>query len=511
VHSQSSAVSLGDLLREEAFGLRLLSGGPDAADRPVLGAHTVEVENPARWLAEHWVMLTTGVRLKGDAGAQGALVHELVDAGVTALGFGVGVVFEDVPQALLDEATKTGFPLISVPYETAFRDLTQFVDAALGRGEEHVFRRLSALQRYLVDAMREPEPEQTMLERLARFLDATVVILTGDGELKAATGEAPVAELWAQIASQPTGLREVAAAGWHAVAAPVSAAAGGSARWLVLTSRRPGFIGKLVKPAAETAAPLLAAMSGLERIVRSQEEAVRGALLREALAALDPRQAAELAARTASFGLDFTQPARVVVLRGGEGEELTRATLEALRAPYLLTRLDEGVVALVQAGASELSDALEAIVAAQEDALIGIGRGVDEVGRLNHSFRDARLAADRAGLELGRRVLSFDDFDLGTFAVSEIAPDRLAPKVDKLMSVLRANPPLHEALLAYFQNDLDVGVTAGVLHLHPNSLRYRLARVEALLEVSLKQPSTIASLYLALIADAGERRQAPLS
>jgi purine catabolism regulator len=512
VDGQSSPVSLGDLLQEEAFGLRLLSGPADAPARPVVGAHTVEVEDPGRWLAEHWVMLTTGVRLSGNPGAQRQLVRQLEEAGVTALGFGVGIVFEQVPAALFEEARARTFPLFDVPYDTPFRELTRFVDDALGRGDAHVFRRLSVLQRYLVDAMREPKPEQAMLERLASFLHATVVILTGDGELTASTGNAPVRELWAEIASHPTGLREVAAAGWHAIATPVTAAAGEPARWLVLTSRRPGFIGKLVKPAAETAAPLLAAMSGLEDIVRSQEQAVRGALLEEALASVGSRDAAELAARAASFGLDFSAPARVVVLRGGPKVDLDalrrqlRTQLDQLRVHYLLRRQGDELVALVQAGGPELADSLTAIVTADPSTMIGIGRGVQEIAGANHSFRDAELAVDRAALEPGRRLLSFDDFDLGTFAVSEIPPDRLAPKVEALMSVLRENPPLQQALIAYFQNDLDVVAAAAVLHLHPNSLRYRLGRIEVLLGCSLKQPSTIAALYLALIAGtAGER------
>jgi DNA-binding PucR family transcriptional regulator len=48
-----------------------------------------------------------------------------------------------------------------------------------------------------------------------------------------------------------------------------------------------------------------------------------------------------------------------------------------------------------------------------------------------------------------------------------------------------------------------VVATAAALHLHPNSLRYRLSRVEKLLDRSLKQPSTIASLYVAMLASEG--------
>jgi hypothetical protein len=40
----------------------------------------------------------------------------------------------------------------------------------------------------------------------------------------------------------------------------------------------------------------------------------------------------------------------------------------------------------------------------------------------------------------------------------------------------------------------------GALHLHPNSLRYRLAKIEQALGRSLRSPQTIADLYLALRA-----------
>ena len=87
--------------------------------------------------------------------------------------------------------------------------------------------------------------------------------------------------------------------------------------------------------------------------------------------------------------------------------------------------------------------------------------------------------------------------------VSEIPPERLAPKVDEILAVLRANAPLHEAVRAYFAYDLDTAAAAVALYMHRNSLRYRLARLEQLLGCSLKQPATIVALYLALAADSG--------
>jgi purine catabolism regulator len=174
--SPGHRLRLADLLAEEAFGLELLSGGEAAGERDVRGAHAVEVEAPTRWLARDWIMLTTGVRLRGNTDAQRTLVPQLEEAGASALGFGVGLGFKRVPPALVAVAQEHEFPVFAVPYETPFREIIRFVDSSLTSGEEQVFRRLTALQRYLIDALRTPRPEQAMVERLARFLDASAAL-----------------------------------------------------------------------------------------------------------------------------------------------------------------------------------------------------------------------------------------------------------------------------------------------------------------------------------------------
>ena len=448
-------LTLADLLAEPGLGLVQRAGPADAQERTVLGAAVVEVPSPARWIAPGWVLLTAGVRLEGGAERElRALVTDCAAAGVAALGFGIGPVFDELPAPLLDEADARGLPVFSIPPGTAFRAVVRHVDSAIMGDEAPLFRRLGSLQRYVADGLREPEPERAVVERLARFLDASAAVLAPDGSVVVAAGGAPFAALLESLSGT-----EAEAEGWCAVAARLAAGAEGApdAGWLLLASPRSRFIGTLAKRAAETTAPLLVAMDRLKEVTRAQEQAVRAALLEQALRG----GGADTAARAAALGLDFAVPARVVVARGPGavrhelGEALARAGV-----PHLIAEREDGAVALVQGDVP----ALDGLTAA-------VGRPIDALADAPASLRDAELAA-RSG------VADYEQLDLAALLLSDARPERLEPRVQRILSVLRDQPMLREALVAYFAHDLDVTATAGELHLHPNSLRYRLAKLE---------------------------------
>jgi purine catabolism regulator len=476
---------LGDILE---LGLTLRAGPADAAERPVEGAAVIEVPDPSRWIAPGWVLLSAGVRLEGCGDDDfRRLVAECDEAGIAAIAFGIGPVFDELPEPLLEEGERRGYPILAVPRDTPFMDVVRFVDAAIMGSDEPLFRRLSSLQRFVVDALRDPEPEPAVVERLARFMDAGAAVLDAAGKPEITHGNAPFETLWRGVEGA------VDADGWHAVVTPLAARAGGEPRWLVLASPRAGFNGTLAKRAAETTAPLLVAMERLKEVAHEQELAVRGALLDEALAGGD---AASLTARAAAFGLDFAEPARVVLARG-DTRVLRHELEEALAGiPHLLSEHAGCVVVLAQAPLERLEVAVEPCA--------GIGRSVSGIGAVRESLRDAELALERAASE--DTVVAFEHFDLGTLLLSEASPERLEPKVAEVVATLRENPALYEALVAYFEHDLDVPATAAELHLHPNSLRYRLARIEEVLGRSLKRPATIAELHIALLADPRSRR-----
>jgi purine catabolism regulator len=496
------AFTLGDLLAQDDLGLELLAGGHHALARRVVGAHTIEIEHPATWLERDWIMLTTGVRLRNRVEQQRLLVAELQEAGAAALGFGVELVFKRVPAELLREARARAFPVFAVPLRTPFREIVSAVNRALAGSDLRALQRLSAIQLQLMDALGDEDPLRAVLARLAGFVDATVLLFAADGTVEAATGDAPAGAIWTAITAQPAALVEFQLDGWHTVATPV-AAGRAITGWLAVASRRPRSADRLTRPAARATAPVLAALARLEGAAREQERAIRSTVLEQVLDPAAGHDAPTLAARAATLGLDLSAPARVVVLRRHGRAKVDLAAVcerleQRLPPPHLSTRRAGAVIALAQGDRERVHAALAELVDEHAGIAAGIGRPVTDLGAARHSLRDAEIAVKRLASRPHERLLDFADFDLGTLVVSEAPAERIQPKVDESLAVLRANPGLHAAIVAYFQHDMDVMRTAAAMHVHHNTVRYRLTRVEQLTGRSLRDPATIASLYIAL-------------
>ena len=468
--TSSPSLWLGDLLAEQALGLELLTGGPDAATRPVLGAAVVEVQGATEWVAQHWVVLTAGVGLGEDPEAGRALVRECDAAEVSALGFGVEPVFDHVPEALIEEGEARGFPIFAVPKDTQFREIVSFVDTALGGGEAPLFRRLSSLQRYVVDALRDPEPESAVVERLARFLDASVAVLASVGRAGAGDRQSPDRRPCgrsSRIARRSSWKQRSTAGTWSPCRWPRrprnprggscsrAGAAGSAARWPGPPRRRRRRSWRRWS-ASERSFATRRTRSRAHCWTSRWTRSTRGSCRRSRPVA-------------AAFGVDFSRPARIVVLRECAlldqrvdlsvlGHELEEA-LRRANAPHLLTERDRAVVALVQGG-QELRALLDELLATQPGAVAGVGRPFTDLAAARYSHRDAELAARGAARNAAPRILAFEDFDLGTLLVSEAQPAWLGPKVEELIAPVRANPSLYEGLTSWFEHDLDIGAAA---------------------------------------------------
>ncbi|HVW33043.1 MAG TPA: helix-turn-helix domain-containing protein, partial [Acidimicrobiia bacterium] len=223
---------------------------------------------------------------------------------------------------------------------------------------------------------------------------------------------------------------------------------------------------------------------------------------------LDEQRARDVSPeRLEVFGFSAKGPWRVALLAvGAARDEALRLLANAAAAtgtPHLLGP-HHGLVALVVEGEAGLLEAWTAELTAAGIPLLGaLGRAVEVPGGLVESRGDALLALDfleRSHSAPGR-VLRFEDFELVDALLAGADRAELRARVDVLLDPLREHPLLLETLAAYLATDQNVNAAAETLHVHPNSLRYRLGRVEELLGRSLRSPATLAALYVALRAD----------
>ncbi|MEU9348063.1 sugar diacid recognition domain-containing protein [Streptomyces sp. NPDC048278] len=146
------------------------------------------------------------------------------------------------------------------------------------------------------------------------------------------------------------------------------------------------------------------------------------------------------------------------------------------------------------------------VIAAQDGlaARAGIGEPAGSVGGLHDSYQDACEA-----LRLGTRVADGTAVHLITdlrvhqmlTAVSQSARNRL---VDLTTADLRAQPDwpaLRDTITAWCENGFNLVRASEALHVHRNTVVYRMHKIEQITGRPLREHRTTMALYLACLAD----------
>lgn len=150
-------VPLAALLADTTLGLRLVAGLPgDAAGVPVHWVHTSEMADPYPYLLGGELLLTAGVQLV-DAHAD-TYVRRVVEAGATALGFGVAPVYDTVPDSLADACDRHGLPLLEIPRRIPFTTVARGVWRLMAEARHRELRRVTEAQQGLAAAAARPDP-----------------------------------------------------------------------------------------------------------------------------------------------------------------------------------------------------------------------------------------------------------------------------------------------------------------------------------------------------------------
>ncbi|WP_406197075.1 PucR family transcriptional regulator [Kitasatospora sp. NBC_01560] len=485
---------VGDLLDLDDLQIRLAWGTPELLARPATGISSTDLQDPARYLRPGELVLT-GLVWWQPADGSGALrfATALRSAGVAALLAGEGT-HGSIPDSLVDACRTHGIPLLAVPAGVSFRSVTDRVYLRLWgnlrAGAQDTAAIPGTVRRELADLMHTgAAPEEVLAHAVGRLGVSGCALTTAGGRHIA--GPAPAA-------GAGDGRRRADGRTRGDLGLPVGPQdASPFDGWRLHPQERDAAAEPLLQGLADLLAPL-AARAHAEAAARRR---AAGHLLEAVAGEADPAE--PLAACGLPGGPGGTAgagsgdaPALVAVAAriddappGWAAHALTEA-LHPLGTPYAAGTDRAGqAAALVAAPAAQIAErlrrarpGLQARLTGRRTLRFGVGPAAPAVnGPLRAALVQARYVLDGSAGAVGTAA------ELNSLAglLRGIPPEVTAAFHTRLLAPLAAHDrengvSLLGTLATFLDHDGSWARTAETLHIHVNTVHYRIRRIEEL-------------------------------
>jgi purine catabolism regulator len=512
---------------------RVLAGAA-GLDRIVTRLNVMEVPDILPWVKPHELLLTTGYPLRDDPEALVRLVSELDERGLAALAIKLHRYIDDVPEELIAEADRRGFPVIEFPQGVGFDDVLNEVIGTLLNRQATLAARSEEVHRALVSVVLEGGGLDDLAAELAGVLDGPVFVTTPDGRVVAHAGESAATRSalesplfdWSgrfRVEAREGELNH----GCHCAVVPIVAGRVDHGR-IVL------FAGQAVTDADRYClerAATVAALAVTKRLaVAAVEDKYRADFLRD-LVTGRVAHLAEAVHHASGLGWDIDRPMIVAVAELDPGQtpsSLSGLELRPVQERFVsawqtvLRSRDPGAPVasfhaevVVLLGATPSQGDLAPLLTELDRQVAGDRGG----GRLSFSLGLSRVAngpADlprayeqaRTAVRIGRRLQgpgarsAFDQ--LGAYRLLALIPDgaELRGFVTDVLGELADDTAeaadLRHTLETLLDTNGNVAESARRLHFHYNTLRYRIEKLERIVGPFTANPALRLDLSLAL-------------
>jgi hypothetical protein len=480
-------VLLRDVLEQRGLRLTLLTG-EDRLDRPVRRIYITDLLDPRRYLSGGEVVLSGLMWRRTEADSE-AFVAALAEAQVTALGAGEAA-YGSVPPDLVEACRRHQVPLFAVPVQVSFRAITEAI---------------TDRQHRLVAAMAGGARLNDLLPEVAADLGASCWVLSPTGRLVAGIGPAPD-DLTAAY------LRGKRFHGQYSIHP-----AGGLSRdrltcWFVACS----------PPQPDESVAELVTLVALERTQYDERVRVERRLAADLLRLLggtaDLSQAADPVDLAALLRACRLSPAGTFLVASTHFDappEVAEAVVEEIVRPLApnaaVAEVDGEVMAVLPvAGAGDLVGAIRDGVRSLEPGLggarlaVGVSEPAAGAAALPAAAIQARHArACAAAQEAPATVVSSDELCSHLLLLAGVPTATRRSFHARLLGPVAEYDRAHDAdLLRTLDTFLACSGSwtecAARLHVHVNTLRYRIGRIEQLTGRDLSRFADRVDLYLAL-------------
>jgi DNA-binding PucR family transcriptional regulator len=179
-------MKLRDLVDQPELGLTLLHGD-DRLDHPIESVFTTDLLDPRRYISGTPLVLS-GLMWRRGPGDSEAFVRALAEAGVVALAAGEAA-FGEIPGDVIDACRQHDVALIRVPVDVSFGRITAFVAADHDAERERALTTALGRQRRLLTAIADGRSIDELLALVNQEVGVTCWLLTPTGRHVAASAD----------------------------------------------------------------------------------------------------------------------------------------------------------------------------------------------------------------------------------------------------------------------------------------------------------------------------------
>jgi len=535
-------ITVREALQLPALKDAALVAGEKGLSRAITSVNIMEVPDIARFVKEDEFLVTTTYPIKDDVHAQERLIPLLVEKGVAALAIKPVFYGNQIPEVMIDQADKLGFPLIQLPLNASFNEVINPILGEILNRQAIILRRNNEVHRAFTDIVLQGGSLKDIANLLSELQNAPVSIHTSRFRLlttaapKDSEDDESIIDHLATL-SEELGNSIAAKFGRISIkingeyfdihVQPVPVAGEDYAYLIVWLGQDTHYETNVVEQAATVIALEIVKM----RTIAETERRFRSHFIEEILQGRITSKT-DILSRGEQYGWDLSAKYTPVLieivdhdnpLAAVKDQEYPLRVVRRLWTAVLHVTSDNSRIITVDVGARILllvrTDGGEddetfiqrLVRRIQKDISpdrrtigTGIGRTLKDIMDLKKGFEQALKALEIGQLVNGKGTITHYD-ELGIYRVLSIygTHPEMAKFSEELLGELLKSDKLNgtdyvNTLDAFLRTNCNLREASSQLYIHYNTLRYRLSKIEEIAGVDLNSSEDRLSLQLSL-------------
>ncbi|OWR31572.1 polyketide synthase regulator [Saccharibacillus sp. O23] len=499
---EKTGVTLHELLRMPLLEQARVVGGAVGLSRPVRFIDIIEVPDLKGWVKEGVLMLTTAYSIRHDPPLLAEMIRTLAQGGAAGLAIKPARFLNEIPEEALAASERYGLPLIELPPEIPYTDITKAVMEQVLDRQAVLLRRADEIYRKLTRMVLENTGIQAVQDQVSALLGAETAVVDHSG---------------CAIVSSPAGwdYREAK----HPLRRDIDLDRRTVARLLV--NKRE--LDEMEEIAIEQSRLVLALELMRDKIVEDTESRMRGNFIDELMTppGLSKHEAEQ---RGRQLGMNPGQQWQVAVIEGSVPPEedglirlLQREAASRGVKPHAEFRSNRAILFLPLPATRDddrrepeslwtqtVGGWMKSGEAGLQRCRAGIGRP-KWLWEIHDGYGEARGALAISRKLSGGDLTAYDEIELYHLLRGTADDEGFKALFERRLGKLKRYDDEHggdllRTLFFYLKSRGSLIDTANNLFIHRNSVKYRLERIRDIAGFDLNDPHEQLTLHLCLIA-----------